>query len=120
MISFLCFCVEGCRAIRSCSGVQSCTAISCQSLEINTPSPEKGLSGKKKKVTVKILSLLSREQAKSWDVEEGEEEIGKVEKDGKGRFSRVLECAKATGKTPQDSQCLFEIKDSHKFSTLFS
>lgn len=53
-------------------------------------------------------------------MEEGEEEIGKVEKDGKGRFSRVLECAKATGKTPQDSQCLFEIKDSHKFSTLFS
>lgn len=82
--------------------------------------PREGAVRQKKKVTVKILSLLSREQAKSWDVEEGEEEIGKVEKDGKGRFSRVLECAKATGKTPQDSQCLFEIKDSHKFSTLFS
>lgn len=30
--------------------------------------------------------------------EEGEEEIGRLEEDGKGRCSRVLECAKATGK----------------------
>lgn len=82
--------------------------------------PREGAVRPKKKVTVKILSLLPKEKAKSWDVGGGR----RGDREIRGRWKRKMfkgsGMCKSHRKTPQDSQCLSENKERHKFSMLFS